>query len=52
MPIKSMAQLKAMLAAAEGDSTLDIPKKVAKEYLRATPRKRWADLPEKAKPKK
>ena len=31
MPIKSMAQLRAMYAAAEGRGESDIPKKVAKK---------------------
>ena len=38
MPIKSNAQLGAMYAAAEGKSTLGIPKKVGKEAAR----KAWA----------
>lgn len=36
MPAKSQAQYKAMQAAAHGHSTLNIPKKVAKEYVAAT----------------
>ena len=35
MPIKSNAQLGAMYAAAEGKSTLGIPKKVGKEFVKA-----------------
>jgi len=35
MPIKSKAQLGAMYAAAEGKSTLGIPKKVGKEFVAA-----------------
>jgi len=35
MPIKSKAQLGAMYAAAEGKSTLGIPKKVGKEFVKA-----------------
>ena len=35
MPIKSKAQLGAMYAAAEGNSTLGIPKKVGKEFVKA-----------------
>jgi hypothetical protein len=33
MPMKSQAQRKAMHAAAQGKSTLGIPKKVAKEFV-------------------
>jgi hypothetical protein len=35
MPIKSKDQQAAMYAAAEGKSTLGIPKKVAKEFVKA-----------------
>jgi hypothetical protein len=35
MPIKSNAQLGAMYAAAAGKSTLGIPKKVGKEFVKA-----------------
>jgi hypothetical protein len=35
MPIKSKAQLGAMYAAAEGKSTLGIPKKVGKEFVKS-----------------
>lgn len=35
MPPKSEAQRKAMRAAASGKSTLDIPRKVGKEYSKA-----------------
>lgn len=38
MPIKSEAQRRAMEAAAHGKSTLGIPKKVAKEFIKATPK--------------
>lgn len=38
MPITSEAQRRAMEAAAHGKSTLGIPKKVAKEYIKATPK--------------
>lgn len=34
-PMKSQAQRKAMHAAAKGKSTLDIPRKVAKEFVKA-----------------
>ena len=37
MPIKSKAQHGAMYAAAAGKSTLGIPKKVAKEFIKAGP---------------
>jgi hypothetical protein len=37
MPIKSKAQQGAMYAAAAGKSTLGIPKKVAKEFIKAGP---------------
>lgn len=35
MPMKSEAQMKAMYAAAAGKSTLGIPKKVGKEFVKA-----------------
>ena len=35
MPIKSDQQMKAMYAAAAGKSTLGIPKKVAKEFIKS-----------------
>lgn len=35
MPSKSQAQHNAMMAAAEGESTLGIPKKVGKEFAKA-----------------
>jgi hypothetical protein len=35
MPIKSQKQRGAMYAAAEGKSTLGIPKKVAKEFVKS-----------------
>jgi hypothetical protein len=47
MPIKSKAQLGAMYAAAEGKSTLGIPKKVGKEYISAGPAKK--NLPARVK---
>lgn len=47
MPIKSKAQERAMYAAAAGKSTLDIPKKVGKEYVAAGPAKK--NLPERVK---
>jgi hypothetical protein len=44
MPIKSKSQERAMYAAAAGKSTLDIPKKVGKEYIAAGREKK--NLPE------
>jgi hypothetical protein len=35
MPVESKDQLKAMFAAAAGKSTLGIPKKVGKEFIKA-----------------
>lgn len=40
MPYESEAQRKAMYAAAKGKSTLGIPKKVAKEFVKAGPAKK------------
>jgi hypothetical protein len=37
MPMQSEVQRKAMHAAASGNSTLDIPKQVAKEFVAADP---------------
>ena len=37
MPIKSEQQMKAMYAAAAGKSTIGIPKKVGKEFVKAGP---------------
>lgn len=45
MPAKSEAQRKAMFAAAEGDSTLGIPKAVGKEFAESDA---GGKLPEKA----
>ena len=52
MLIKSMKQLRLMLAAAEGNSETGVSKKVAKKFLKETPRKKWADLPEEVKGKR
>jgi hypothetical protein len=49
MPIKSKAQQGAMYAAAEGKSTIGIPKKVGKEFVKAGMEKK--NLPNKV-PKK
>ena len=48
MPAVSEAQRKAMFAAAEGKSTLGIPKAVGKEFANADP---GGTLPEKKKSK-
>jgi hypothetical protein len=48
-PFKSDAQRRAMFAAAEGSSTLDIPKKVGKEFISASKGEDVKDLPEKVK---
>jgi len=47
MPMVSKAQERAMYAASEGKSTLGIPKKVGKEFVKAGPAKK--NLPEKVK---
>jgi hypothetical protein len=52
MPVKSMKQLRLMLSAAEGNSETGVSKKVAKKFLKETPRKKWADLPEEVKSKR
>ena len=49
MPIKSKAQQRLMYAAAAGNVKDGPSKKVAKEMIAATPKKAFADLPEKAK---
>lgn len=45
MPYKSKAQQAAMYAAASGKSTLGIPKKVGKEFVKAGPSSK--NLPQK-----
>lgn len=45
MPAKSKAQLRAMGAAAGGRSTLGIPKKVGKEFVKATSKSQAKKLP-------
>lgn len=45
MPMKSESQRKAMYAAAAGKSTLGIPKKVGKEFVKAGPASK--NLPQK-----
>ena len=49
MPIRSKAQKRAMYAAASGKGQTGIPKKIAREYIEATPKSAYADLPERAK---
>lgn len=49
MPIVSRRQQRAMYAAAEGRGQTGISKKVAKEYIAATPKSAYADLPERAR---
>lgn len=49
MPAKSQAQFRAMAAAAEGKSTLGIPKKVGQDFVKAT--KSVHDLPQHKKQK-
>ena len=49
MPIKSKAQQGLMYATAAGANT-GVPKKVAKEYIAATPKKAYKALPEQASP--
>ena len=46
MPITSKAQQRAMYAAASGKGQTDIPKKVAKEYIEATPKSAYGKMPE------
>lgn len=45
MPIKSKAQQRLMFAAAEGE-TDKVPEKVAKEFIKATPKDRFKKLKE------
>ena len=52
MPMKSKAQNRAMHAAAEGKSTLGIPKKVAKKFVKEQHGKSEKALPERKKKKK
>lgn len=51
MPIQSKAQQGLMYATAAGAKT-GVPKKVAQEYIAATPKKAYAKMPETAAPKK
>lgn len=50
MPARSQAQRRAMYAAANGKSTLGIPKKVGKEFVAATPAGNLPKRAPKAKP--
>lgn len=47
MPSVSQAQSRAMHAAAEGHSTLGIPRKVGKDFVKADEGKKVGKLPEK-----
>lgn len=47
MPSVSQAQNRAMHAAAEGSSTLGIPKKVGRDFVKADEGKKVGKLPEK-----
>jgi len=49
LPIVSRSQQRAMYAAASGKGQAGIPKKIAREYIEATPKSAYADLPERAK---
>ena len=48
MPIVSRSQQRAMYAAASGKGQTGIPKKVAKEYIEATPKSAYGKMPERA----
>lgn len=52
MPIKSKQQQKAMYAAAAGKSNVGIPKKVAEEYIEATPKSAYKSMPRKVAAKR
>lgn len=52
MPIKSKAQQRLMYAAAAGKVEDGPSKKVAKEFIEATPKKAFKNLPDKAGTKK
>lgn len=49
MPAKSRRQLRAMYAAASGKSTLGIPNKVAKKFIKATSKRMRKKLMSKRK---
>lgn len=51
MPIRSKAQQRAMYAAATGRGKTGIPKKVAEEFIEATPKSAYAKMPETVKRK-
>jgi hypothetical protein len=44
-----MAQQRAMYAAAAGRGKIGIPQETAREYIKATSKSAYADLPERAK---
>jgi hypothetical protein len=46
MPITSKSQQRAMYAAASGTGKTGIPKTVAKEFIEATPKSAYTDMPE------
>jgi len=52
MPPRSQAQARAMFAAASGNSTIGIPKKVGAEFTEDLKPGSVKDLPKRAKPKK
>jgi hypothetical protein len=52
MPMKSKAQNAAMHAAAQGHSTLGIPRSVGKEFVAASHGQKVKRLPEHKRPKK
>lgn len=49
MPIKSKAQQRLMYAAASGKGVSGVPKKVAEDFIEATPKSAYKDMPDKAK---
>ena len=51
MPAESKKQFGAMQAAAHGKSTLDIPAKIGKEFVKATPKGAVKNLPKQKKGK-
>lgn len=51
MPIKSRAQQRLMFAASQGD-TDKVPKKVADEFIKSTPKSRFKKLKERLGKKK
>ena len=51
MPVKSGKQFRAMKAAKHGKSTLGIPKRVAEEFIKETPRKKRRKFAKQKRPK-